>query len=89
MLCNHTLWVFSNLLGDENDKFYELITTKTSLIDYLAGVVNWDLKTVNPDLIKIIPWVTNNIARYGNLLSTNVVYILLLNNIRFHRQMQF
>jgi hypothetical protein len=89
MLCNHTLWVFSNLLGDENDKFFELITTKTSLVDYLAEVINWDLKIVNPDLIKIIPWVTNNIARYGNLLSDNIVNILLLYNFHFNRQLQF
>jgi hypothetical protein len=78
VLCSNVLWVYSNLLGEPNNEIYNMIVGNTVIIDFIAASINWDTGSIPPEMLELLPWVCNNIARFEEKVSVKDVCINIL-----------
>jgi len=61
MIVRNILWIFGNLLGDQNQEIYKAVMNGTDLKDFLTAVAGWP--TGMPSSIMIIlPWLINSMT---------------------------
>jgi hypothetical protein len=75
MLLN-LLWTFGNLLGELNPVLTHDLLTKTDLLDFMCQV-QARYAMLTPTLMKILPWLCQNIIRLEPMPKVEIIQIVL------------
>ena len=60
-MTSNTIWIFSNLIGEENPQIKQLILEQTDLVSFLSSL---DTQTDNfPSLLVQLPWLCQNLVK--------------------------